>query len=126
MTAFAPPPPPVDVYQPPPPRFPVSVEDYLAKQGAGAVAVKYDYKEGMLVQDSGNEGGLLVVQDGGRSFLVPSFGFFQTKSDFTTYFERYYACDRPMGGNVWIKQPASVRSADGGWRLESQGELEVR
>lgn len=123
---FAPPPPPIDTYQREQPRFPVSVEDYLSKYGPGSIAVKYDYKEGMLVQDGANEGGLLVVQDDGRSLLVPSFGFFQTKSDYTNYFERYYSCERPMGGNVWIKQPASVFQTDGGWKLEAQGELEVR
>jgi hypothetical protein len=83
----------------------------------------------MLVQDAEQEGGLLVVRDDasdGLLYLVPSFGFFQTKSDYTNYFERYYACTRPAGGNVWIRQPATVNPVNGGWQLANQGELEIR
>ncbi len=124
--SYAPPPPPVASVPKEPPRFPAAVDDYIGKVGAGGTAVKYDYKEGMLVADSGNEGGLLIVQDEGRSYLIPSFGFFQTKSDYTNYFERFFSCARPMGGSVWIRQPATVNQVAGGWQMDVPGELEIR
>lgn len=122
------PPPSMSSYQPPreEPQFPVEVESYLEKVGRAATPVKYDYKEGMLVPDATQEGGLIIVQADGLLYLVPSFGFFQTKSDYTNYYERYYACARPMGGSVWIRQPATVNQVGGGWQLAQQGELEVR
>jgi hypothetical protein len=58
--------------------------------------------------------------------LVPSLTFFSTKAEYTTYFERYFSCAKPMGGTVWIRQPATVSRTDGGWQLASMGELEVR
>jgi hypothetical protein len=129
----APPSPPtISAYRQPAevPQFPVSVDDYLAKVKNVAIPVKYERKEKMLVQDGENEGGLLVVRDdsaaGDLLYLVPSFGFFQTKSDYTSYFENYYACARPTGGSVWIRQPATVNRVNGGWQLAQQGELEVR
>ncbi|MFN0141500.1 MAG: hypothetical protein ACKVQW_15620 [Pyrinomonadaceae bacterium] len=121
-----PPPPPVVSYPKEPPRFPVSATDYLGKIGQVGTPVKYDYKEGILVSDPANEGGLLIVQDEGRLYVVPSYGFFQTKSDYTNYFEKYYTCARPMGGNVWILQPATVNQVADGWQLDSVGELEIR
>lgn len=126
------PPQPTGVYQPQPaevPRFPVMVDDYLAKVKGRAIPVKYDYKERMLVEDVEHEGNLLVVRDdadGDALYLVPSFGFFQKKSDYTTYFENYYNCARPVSGSVWIRQPAMVIRVNGGWQLEQLGELEVR
>ena len=125
-TSDYPPPPPVAAIPREQPRFPVSVDDYIGKVGPGATAVKYEYKEGMLVSDPTNEGGLLIVQDEGRLYLIPSFGFFQTKSDYTNYFERFYTCAKPMGGNVLIRQPATVTQVAGGWQMATQGELEIR
>ncbi len=84
----------------------------------------------MLVEDGDNEGNLLVVRDDSTPvnslYLVPSLGFFHTKSDYTSYFENYYACARPTGGSVWIRQPATVNRVNGGWQLAQPGELEVR
>jgi len=128
----APPPPTISAYQHPTevPQFPITVDDYLAKVKNGAIPVKYDYKEKILVEDGEKEGGLLVVRDdstaGNLLYLVPSFGFFQTKGDYTSYFENYYACARPTAGSVWIRQPATVNRVNGGWQLAQQGELEVR
>jgi len=129
--AVPPPPvPPAASHEPPKPepQFPISADDFIAKSKNGAVPVRYDYKDGMLVADEAREGGLMVVRDGsdGRLYLVPSFGIFQMKSDYTNYFERYYACVRPAGGTVWIIQPATVSQVNGGWQLLSRGELEVR
>lgn len=128
----APSPPIISAYQQPVeiPQFPVTVDDYLAKVKNGAIPVKYDYKEKMLVEDGEKEGNLLVVQDastaGNLLYLVPSFGFFQKKSDYTSYFENYYLCSHPTSGSVWIRQPATVHRVNGGWQLAQQGELEVR
>lgn len=129
--SYAPPPPPVSAYPQPMEvsQFPVMVDDYLARVKNRAIPVKYDYKERMLVEDRENEGNLLVVRDDVEEdalYLVPSFGFFQKKSDYTTYFENYYACARPVNGSVWIRQPAMVNRVNGGWQLEQLGELEVR
>jgi uncharacterized coiled-coil protein SlyX len=125
----APPPPPSFTNQPQRerPKFPISVDDYLSKNRSGSTAVKYDYKEKMFVQDGESDAGLTVVRDSedGKLYLVPSFGFFQTKSDFTNYFERYYTCLKPMGGSVVIRQPATVNPVAGGWQLVQTGELEV-
>jgi hypothetical protein len=128
---YAPPPPPMSNYSQPVEvsQFPVMVDDYLARVKSRAIPVKYDYKERMLVEDKENEGNLLVVRDDSEEnalYLVPSFGFFQKKSDYTTYFENYYACARPVSGSIWIRQPAMVNRVNGGWQLEQLGELEVR
>lgn len=123
---YQPPPSPVAEYPIEPPRFPAAVTDYLAKFGSSASMVKFDYREGILVSDPAGEGGLAIVQDDGQSVLVPSFGFFQTKSDYTNYFERYFSCAKPGGGSVWIRQPAVVSKVDGGWTVTQNGELEVR
>jgi hypothetical protein len=120
------PPPPVESYRKEQPKFPVSVDEYLEKYGFNAIPAKYDYIDGMLVRDASEKEGLLIVQDGGQLLLVPRFGTFQTKNDYTNYFERYYLCSQPMGGNVWIRQPAVVSEITGGWELRSQGELEVK
>lgn len=119
------PPPPIEPYQREQPRFPVSVTDYLANVGQGT-PVKYEYKDDILLSDPSNEGGLVIVRDEGRLYLVPSYGYFQTKGDYTNYFEKYYSCVRPMGGNVWILRPATVNQMGDGWQLSSQGELEIR
>jgi hypothetical protein len=122
---------PVSTYRQPveEPQFPVMVDDYLARVKNRAIPVKYDYKEKMLVEDGENEGHLLVVSDDSEQdalYLVPSFGFFQKKSDYTTYFENYYNCARPISGSVCIRLPAMVIRVNGGWQLEQLGELEVR
>lgn len=108
------------------PRFPVAVDDYLARVGQGRRSVKYDYKERLLVLDPTDEGNLLLVQDEGRLYVVPSFTTFSTKSDYTTYLERYYNCVKPMAGTIWIRQPAAVTESDSGWQLAAMGDLEVR
>lgn len=123
---FSPPPAPVVEVPKEIPRFPVAVTEYLSTSGRGAAPVRFDYKEGILVADTTGDGGLSVVQDNGQTYLIPSFGFFQTKSDYTNYFERYYSCAKPAGGNVWIRQPATVHQVAGGWQLSSPGELEIR
>lgn len=120
--------PPRSSYQPPIVErvFPTSTEAYLSKHAQAGMPVKYDYKENMLVADPANEGGLLVARHDEIHYLVPSFRFFQTKNDYVNYYEQYYSCARPMSGNVWIIEPATVSRVEGGWQLSRRGELEVR
>jgi hypothetical protein len=51
---------------------------------------------------------------------------FQTKQEFHSYYERYYECQRPSAGDVWIIDPAVVSTVPGGWELREKGVLEVR
>jgi len=112
-------------FQPEQPRFPVAVEDYLARVSKSQ-PVRFDYKEGKLVPDTENTGGMLLVQDDERVYLVPSFRFFQTKNDYSNYLERYFDCAKPMAGTVWIREPATVTKSGTGWQIVSKGNLEVR
>jgi hypothetical protein len=107
------------------PRFPVSVEDYVARSGQNQ-PVRFDYKESMLVPDAEGTGGMLLVRDDGQLFLVPSFKFFQTGNDYSTYLSEYFDCARPVAGTVWIRQPATVTAQDGGWQIAQKGDIEVR
>lgn len=112
----------------PDPVFPVSVDAYLKSVGRG-VSVKYDYKTDLLTENHDGESPLVVVRDdtipGGLHYVVPRFGVFQTGNDFV-HVKNYYSCPNPTGGTIWIKQPAVVERADGGWQLTLPGELEVK
>lgn len=112
----------------PDPIFPVSVDDYLKNVGRG-IAVKYDYKTDLLTENHDGESSLVVVRDdtipGSLHYVVPRFGIFQTGNDFI-HVKNYYNCLNPTGGTIWIKEPAVVERAEGGWRLALQGELEVK
>ncbi|HEV2764968.1 MAG TPA: hypothetical protein VGV38_18440 [Pyrinomonadaceae bacterium] len=116
--------------QPEPPAFPVSVEAYLRKMQRYAQVVRPDFQNGILVLDPENRAELVVVADASVShdslFLVPRASQFQTKQDFYTYYERYYDCERPTSGTVWIVDPAVVVRVQGGWELREKGLLEVR
>lgn len=119
------PPPP-----PEPPAFPISADAYLRKMQRHATVVKPDFQNGILVADSENNGELVLVQDTSIShdtlFVVPRAAQFQMKQDFYTYYERYYECERPASGTVWIVDPAVVERVQGGWELREKGVLEVR
>lgn len=112
------------------PTFPTAAEDYLNKNRRGAVVVKTDFQNGILVQDSEGSGELMLVRDPSAPdellYAVPRIGYFQTKQDFLNYYDRYYECSRPSAGMVWIVQPAVVDRVSGGWSLREKGELEVR
>ena len=58
--------------------------------------------------------------------MVPRVGQFQTRQDFHTYFGKYYDCQYPTAGDVWIVSPAIVSTVPGGWQLREKGVLEVR
>jgi len=112
------------------PDFPAAAEEFLNKNRRGAVVVKPDFQNGILVQDAEGNGELVLVRDYGAPdellYVVPRVGYFQTKQDFYNYYDRYYECARPSAGTVWIVQPAVVDRANGGWLLREKGELEVR
>jgi hypothetical protein len=113
------------------PEFPVSAVDYLDKMTRFANVVRPDFQNGILVNDPDGTGELVVIrdsrQDDGRLlFLVPRHAQFQTKQDFYTYYEKYYDCARPAGGDVWIIGPAMVEKVTGGWQLREKGLLEIR
>lgn len=112
------------------PTFPAAAEDYLNKNRRGAVVVKTDFHNGILVQDSEGSGEFMLVRDLNAPdelfYAVPRIGYFQTKQDFLNYYDRYYECSRPSAGTVWIVQPAVVDRVSGGWSLREKGELEVR
>jgi hypothetical protein len=120
---------------PPPPKeepeFPVSAVDYLDKMTRFANVVRPDFQNGILVNDPSGTGELVVIRDGRQDdtrmlFLVPRHAQFQTKQDFYTYYEKYYDCARPSGGDVWIIGPAMVEKVTGGWQLREKGLLEIR
>ena len=123
---LGPPPPP----QPELPAFPVTADAYLRKMQRHATVVKPDFQNGILIADPENKGELVLVQDTSIShdtlFVVPRATQFQMKQDFYTYYERYYECERPASGTVWIVDPAVVERVQGGWELREKGVLEVR
>lgn len=114
------------------PEFPVSAVDYLGKMNRFATVVRPDFQNGILVNDPDGTGELVLIRDSRLSdatqplFVVPSLTQFHTKQDFYTYYEKYYECVRPSGGNVWILGPAIVEKVTGGWQLREKGMLEIR
>lgn len=114
------------------PEFPVSAVDYLGKMDRYANVVRPDFQNGILVNDPDGRGELVLIRDS-RSFddnrplfVVPRATQFQTKQDFYTYYQKYYNCDKPSAGDVWIIGPAVVEKVAGGWQLREKGMLEVR
>ncbi|MBA3240544.1 MAG: hypothetical protein H0T60_04885 [Acidobacteria bacterium] len=120
----------IPLRQPEPPAFPVSADVYLRKMQRYATVVKPDFQNGILVADADNRGELVLVQDASIShdslFIIPRVTQFQMKQDFFTYYERYYDCERPASGTVWIVDPAVAERVQGGWELREKGLLEVR
>lgn len=113
-----------------PQAFPVAADEYLSKMKRGAIVVKSDFQNGILVQDSDENGEFVLVRDYSAPdellYVVPKVGYFQTKQDFYTYYDKYYECTRPAAGTVWVVQPAVVDKVSGGWMLREKGELEVK
>jgi chaperonin cofactor prefoldin len=114
------------------PEFPASVSDYLSKMKRNSTVVKPDFQNGILVSDLDGKGELVLIRDTKLAdsvqplFLVPRVPQFQTKQEFHSYYERYYECQRPSAGDVWIIDPAIVSTVPGGWELREKGVLEVR
>lgn len=112
------------------PDFPVSAVDYLGKMDRFATVVRPDFQNGILVNDPDGTGELVLIRDSRDEtqplFVVPSATQFQTKQDFYTYYQKYYDCNRPSAGDVWIIGPAVVERVAGGWQLREKGMLEIR
>ena len=112
------------------PEFPVSAVDYLGKMNRFANVVRPDFQNGILVNDPGGDGELVLIRDSRDDtqplFVVPRATQFQTKQDFYTYYQKYYDCARPSAGDVWIVGPAVVEKVTGGWQLREKGMLEIR
>lgn len=124
QTIFTPP-----VYKPEP-QFPTAAEDYLNKNRSNAQTAANDHYIELLVHDKDKGEEFLIVRDKNLSsdlaFAVPNAIRFDTKKDYHTYYQKYYNCENPSGGVVWIISPAIVRYVENGWILEKKGELEVR
>lgn len=111
------------------PAFPVSVTDYLQDKRSSGTVIRPDFHRGILVTDPANEAELMLVADSranGEFIMVPRVAQFQTRQDFHTYFGKYYHCQDPRAGDVWIINPAVVSTVPGGWELREKGVLEVR
>ena len=112
--------------------FPISIGDYLNKMQRSSNIVRPDFQNDILVSDPGGTGELILIRDTAIPddlqplFVVPRATQFQTKQDFYTYYQKYYECDRPSAGDVWIIDPAVVSRVSGGWQLREKGVLEVR
>lgn len=118
--------------QPVEPEFPASADEYLNKMKRNSLVVKPDFQNGILVNDIDGKGELVLIRDSSIPdelqplFVVPRVTQFQTKQEFHAYYERYYDCQRPSAGDVWIIDPAIVSTVPGGWQLREKGVLEVR
>ncbi|HEY0764816.1 MAG TPA: hypothetical protein VGD61_20730 [Pyrinomonadaceae bacterium] len=114
------------------PLFPISTGDYLNKMQRSSNIVRPDFQNDILVSDPGGTGELVLIRDTTIPddlqplFVIPRYTQFQTKQDFYTYYQKYYECDRPTAGDVWIIDPAVVSRVSGGWQLREKGVLEVR
>ena len=112
------------------PDFPVSAGDYLGKMTRFSNVVRPDFQNGILVNAPDGDGEFVLIRDSRDEtqpmFVVPRATQFHTKQDFYTYYQKYYDCDRPSAGDVWIIGPAVVEKVTGGWQLREKGMLEVR
>ena len=113
---------------------PTSVADCLRYLESASVAATEVKGEGL------SEGGLFVEAPGGKflligsrddaqkvSFVIPKVMRFATQQDYTHY-QKYFDCDDPSSGDVWIIRPAVVVSDSdkNEWSLKEKGQLEIR
>ncbi|HKS41828.1 MAG TPA: hypothetical protein VJX74_14530 [Blastocatellia bacterium] len=85
-------------------------------------------REGIFTRTT--EGIFLMVGDarrpGQRYFVFPKVDFFSTKQDYFTYYQNYYDCENPSGGDVWVIKPAAVEDGNfGELKLTEKGLLRV-
>jgi len=114
--------------------IPISVADclrYLERENVSAIEVKGEgLREGaVFVQASGGKFLLITSPGNARKecFVIPKVSRFATIQDYTHY-QKYYDCDDPSSGDVWIIRPAIVvpDSERQEWRLTKKGQLEIR
>lgn len=112
-----------------PAAFPVLVADYLNLVRRIATSVKSDSLKGILVKAADGAGEMVLVDDRSTPrdllYVVPAVGSFKTRQDYYSFYEKYFDCSRPTGGEVWIVRPAVVGRVNGGWELREKGELEI-
>ena len=112
--------------------FPISAESYLDQVRQIAMVVRPDFQKGILVGAPTGNGELVLIRNSSQSverqtlFLLPRVTQFQTKQEFYTYYEKYYQCEKPSAGDVWIVEPATVSKVEGGWQLKKKGVLDIR
>lgn len=111
-------------------RFPARAAAVLSGAGKGAQIVRADYLRDILVKDPDGRGEFSLIHDwgvpGGVLYLIPRVTRFQTRQEYYTYYDRFYECERPSAGEVWVVCPAIVGRVGGGWSLLEKGVLEVR
>ncbi len=111
------------------PQFPVSVENYLRKVRFLPEKASADVVGGLLVQNSKNDAEFLIIKDSaladGLFYALPSVTKFVMKSEYLVYYQNYYNCKNPSGGEILILSPAIVRRVKDGWKLEEKGELAI-
>jgi hypothetical protein len=62
-----------------------------------------------------------------RSLALPAFDRLGGADEFS-YYKELFDCDRPVGGDIYVIQPATVSEdkLQGSWKLEVRGKLEIR
>jgi hypothetical protein len=122
--------PPADEYADDSMDFPIAVNSFLTRLGNQQLVVKPDPLKGILVKDPEKRGQFVLARDGsvpgGYFYIVPRIVRFQAQEDFYNHFEQFYDCARPVAGEVWVNEPATVDPVDGGWKLRDKGILEVK
>lgn len=110
--------------------FPKPVEDLLAEHLHEGRSVAVDDLTKCLVENTAKGDHFLLFQadltGSDMAYVVPRVSSFTTKNDYLNFFQRFYRCDAPAGGEVWIKELAIVRKVPNGWELHKAGDLEVR
>lgn len=120
---------PIASFPPPAPKFPVSVDNYLARNSNDLAFGKIDPLFGTL-KENREDGAFYLARDGATNederCAVPRSKQFVTKDDYVYHYSNYYECANPGGGEVWIRKPAVVGNTPDGWKLKQKGELEIR
>jgi hypothetical protein len=114
--------------------FPISVTEclrYLNGIKAEVEGIKPEpLRNGIFVRMA--DGIFLMVKDtdsyGSRYLVFPKVEKFSTKQDYYTYYQNYYHCDNPSGGEVWIVKPAAVTAHKDipDLKLTEKGELQIK
>ena len=109
------------------PSFPSSVADYLRRTKlANKLNLTFDYETELFVPVE--DGEFVLISNGNepmQSIVLPRSERFATRRDFYDFYQDYYHCAKPDGGEVHIIQPASVTPTVAGWKLQAPGILEV-
>jgi hypothetical protein len=109
------------------PSFPSPVAHYLRRtKAANKLNVTFDYHVGLFVPVKDGEFVLISHGPEGQSMVLPRAARFSHKRDFYEFYQDYYHCAKPDGGEVHIIEPATVTSVGDGWKLEGTGILEVK